>query len=116
MSRRSHTSSRPGEAKNSKRSTRRGRGSCGSWRVRSWRSWAQVLSIIFSSRPKQRFRVASCRLPLVVCEVGLDARLLACERTTTPSFDRWISVSMAWVPALTAPWNAPMVFSGCLAL
>lgn len=41
---------------------------------------------------------------------------LTCDRTTTPSFDRWMSVSIACVPALTAPLNAPMVFSGCLAL
>lgn len=42
--------------------------------------------------------------------------ILACERTTTLSFVRWISVSIAWVPALTAPLNAPIVFSGCFAL
>lgn len=61
-------SSIPGEAKNCRRSTRRGIGSWGSWRVRSLLTWSQVQSIIFSSRPKQRFRVASCRFPLVVSE------------------------------------------------
>lgn len=39
-----------------------------------------------------------------------------CDKTTTPSFDRWISVSRPSAPTSTAPLKAPMVFSGNLAL
>ena len=40
--------------------------------------------------------------------------LLTCDRTTTSSFVRWMSVSTASAPTSTAALKAPMVFSGCV--
>lgn len=59
MSRRTHISSRPGFARYSKRSVNRGIGSWGSRSVRSGAMCFQSQSMIFSSLPKHRFRVAS---------------------------------------------------------
>lgn len=41
---------------------------------------------------------------------------LTCDSTTTPSLDRWRSVSMACAPTSTAALNAHIVFSGYQAL
>ena len=96
MSSSTHTSARPGvsSAMYSSRSTSRGMGRCGGAAVRKSRTSLQSRLTIASSRPKQRFSVASC------------------ESTTTSSRVRWMSVSSAWAPAEMAPRNAAMVFSG----
>lgn len=51
--------SRPGEAKYSSKSSNRGIGTWGTWRVRRLFKNSQLQSIIFRSFPKHRFNVAS---------------------------------------------------------
>lgn len=87
----------------------------GSWTVRSVLRYDHSQSSIFSFRPKQRLRSASCGASELGSRTdGLEAQ--TCDMTTTPSFEMWRSVSMACAPTSTAASKAAMVFSGSAAL
>ena len=61
ISSKSHTSSRPGVARYSNKSRRRGIGSCGVRNVLNELRYFQSQDIIVSSFPKHLFSVGSCR-------------------------------------------------------
>lgn len=88
----------PGCTNNSNKSFNLGILSRGSFNVSKPCKNFHSQSIILSSSPKQRFKVASW------------------DKTMTPSLERWRSVSMAWAPTEMAPLKAPSVFSGWAAL
>jgi hypothetical protein len=111
----SHTSSIPGSARYCKRSKSRGIGSR-ACNVRTVLRNSQSQSMIFSCLPKHLLRLASLRHVSLQLTPGKCNAALTWERTTTPSFDKCISVSRAWAPTLTAPIKAAMVFSGYTAL
>lgn len=108
-------SSNPGFAKYSRRSLSLGIGSWGSFRVRNVLRYSQSQSTIFSSLPKHLLSVASCRSGQRLPKYKVTL-ILTCDKTTTPSFVTWTSVSIACAPTSTAPANAPIVFSGYAAL
>ncbi|KAG9680118.1 hypothetical protein KCU87_g526, partial [Aureobasidium melanogenum] len=98
ISNNTQTSFLSSSARNSNKSANRGICCLGSWVVSNGAIKDQSQSIIFSGRPKQRFKV------------------LSWDNTTTPSLVMCTSVSSAWAPMEIAPAKAARVFSGYLAL
>lgn len=81
--------------------------------------YSQSQSLIFLSTPKHLFKSGSFIFQHRVSgqyNLQREDLVLTCDSTTTPSADRWRSVSTACVPTAAAPRNAAMVFSGYEAL